>query len=159
MFIDSQLEFSDSQAVTSSAVGTNVLDLSVAQAIGVGEPLAVVFTVEVAADQTSSDEDYTFDLEMATNAAQSTGVQLLGRRVYESGTPTAPAQNADLLVAGYQFCIVIPKMDVGESARYLGIRYVTAGTSPTITCSASLMPLSNVDGRVDGGYGIGYTVS
>lgn len=142
MILDAENQFSDSQAVTASAVGTNVLDLSQVRAIGNGEPVAVFFNVEVAADQTTGDEDYTFEAEVATNAAQTTGRQLMGRRVYESGTPTAPAQDADLLVAGYQFYIVIPPVDLGESAQFLGVRYVTAGTTPTITVSAHAIPLS-----------------
>lgn len=144
MILDKQNQFSDSQAVTSSAVGTNVIDLSADRSIGTGEPMAVVFNVEVAADQTTGDEDYTFDVETASDAAQTTAVKLLGRRVFESGTPTAPAEDADLLVAGFTFAIPIPPAALSESERYLGIRYVTAGTSPTITVSAHLVPLSFV---------------
>ena len=117
MILDSQTKFSDSQAVTDSAVGTNVIDLSVARSIGSGEPMAVMFVVEVAADQTSGDEDYTFDVEYATNAAQSTGVQLIGRRVFESGTPTAPAQDADLLVVGFKFYIPLPPVTADEDGQ------------------------------------------
>ena len=142
MILDKHLQFSDSQAVTSSAVGTNVVDLSADRAIGVGEPMCVVFTVEVAADQTTGDEDYTFDIETASDAGQSAAVQLLARRVFESGTPTAPAQDADLLVAGFQFVMPIPPTELSESEQFLGIRYVTAGTSPTITVSAHLIPQS-----------------
>lgn len=145
MILDKQLQFSDSQAVTADAVGTNVIDLSVARNIGGGEPMGVVFVVEVAADQTTGDEDYTFDVEYATNAAQSTGRQLIGRRVFESGTPTAPAQDADLLVAGFTFVIPVPTVSVGEDERYIGIRYDVTGTTPTITMSAYLQPLSMID--------------
>jgi hypothetical protein len=137
---DDLLTFSNEQAVTSTAVGTNVMDLSVDRGFGNGTPLAVCFHVDVAADQTTGDEDYTFDVEYATNAAQSTGVQLVGRRVFESGTPTAPAQDADLLVAGFKFYIPIPPTNDSEDARFLGIRYVTAGTSPTITVTAHVVP-------------------
>ena len=144
MYIDGLLEFSDSQAVTTTAVGTNVVDLSVARGIGNGTPMAAVFTVAVAADQTSGDEDYTFEVEYATDAAQTTGRQLMGQRIFESGTPTAPAQDADLLVAGFTFAIPIPPTMEGEAARYMGIRYTTAGTSPTITCNAWLAPLADV---------------
>lgn len=136
--IDALLTFSDAQAVTSSAVGTNVLDLTNDRGIGNGEELAVAFHVDVAADQTSGDEDYTFDVEYATNAAQTTGRQLIGRRIFESGTPTAPAQDADLLVAGYVFYIPIPATTNADDAQFLGIRYVTAGTTPTITVTAYL---------------------
>lgn len=144
MYLDAQLLFSDAQAVTSSAVGTNVIDLSQDRSIGTGEPMAVVFCVDVAADQTTGDEDYTFDVEYASAAAQNAGVQLVGRRVFESGTPTAPAQDADLLVAGFKFMIPLPPTVLSESERFLGIRYVTAGTTPTITCTAWLAPISMV---------------
>lgn len=142
MMLDAQNLFSDAQAVTADAVGTNVIDLGVDRSIGNGEPMAVLFTVDVAADQTTGDEDYTFDVEYASNAAQTTGRQLIGRRVFESGTPTAPAQDADLLVAGFKFYIPIPPTKLSESERYLGIRYDVTGTTPTITMTAALIPLS-----------------
>lgn len=148
MILDAEGQFSNSQAVTATAVGTNVIDLREDRSIGIGEPMAVVFNVEVAADQTTGDEDYTFDVEFATNAAQTTGRQVIGRRIFESGTPTAPAQNADLLVAGYTFAIPIPPLDLGETERYLGIRYTVAGTTPTITVSAHLVPLANIGKNV-----------
>ena len=144
MYIDGLLEFSDSQAVTTTALGTNVIDLGVARGIGNGTPMAAVFTVVVAADQTTGDEDYTFNLEYSTDAAQTTGRQIMGKRIYESGTPTAPNQDADLLVAGYTFAIPLPPIMQDESARYIGIRYVTGGTSPAITCNAWLAPLADV---------------
>lgn len=145
MIIDAQCMFSDAQAITADAVGTNVIDLSVARSIGNGEPLAVVFVVDVAADQTSSNEDYTFEVEYATNAAQTTGRQLIGRRVFESGTPDAPAQDADLLVAGFAFAIPIPPTTEDEDGRYLGVRYDVTGTTPTITVTAFLQPMSMID--------------
>ena len=157
MYQDADLKFSDAQAVTTDAVGTNVIDLSLDRSIGNGEPLCVMFTVLVAADQTSSDEDYTFDVEYASNAAQTTGRQLIGRRVFESGTPDAPAQDADLLVVGFSFFIPIPPTKLSESERYLGIRYDTAGTSPTVTMDAILMPMSMVDATND--YADGYAIT
>ena len=157
MYIDSQTQFSDSQAVTATAVGTNVIDLSVNRSIGNGEPMAVVIAVVVDADQTTGDEDYTFQVEYATNAGQSTGRQLVGERIYESGTPTAPAQDADLLVIGYRVIIPIPPTTLDESAQFLGIRYVTSGTTPTITCDAFLVPMSMIDATND--YADGYAIT
>ena len=156
MFIDAQNLFSDSQAVTTDAVGTNVIDLTMDRSIGNGEPLAVVFTVEVAADQTTGDEDYTFDVEYASDAAQTTARKLIGRRAFESGTPTAPAMDADLLVAGFQFAIPIPPTTLAESERYLGIRYDTTGTTPTLTVSAYVLPMSMIQASVL--YPKGYTI-
>lgn len=157
MIVDVQNQFSDAQAVTVDAVGTNVIDLSQDRSIGTGEPMCVMFQVDVAADQTTGDEDYTFDVEYASNAAQTTGRQLIGRRVFESGTPTAPAQDADLLVAGYKFFIPIPPTVLSESELFLGIRYDTLGTTPTITVSAWLQPMSMVDEYIS--FPKGYTIS
>ena len=158
MILDAQQQFSDAQAVTATAVGTNVIDLLVDRSIGNGEPLAVVFSVDVAADQTTGDEDYTFEVEYASNAAQSTGRQLIGRRVFESGTPTAPAQDADLLVAGFRFVMPIPPTTLSESERYLGVRYVLAGTTPSVTVTAQLQPMSMIDSN-DVAYPDGFTIS
>ena len=159
MILDAQHEFSDSQAVTTSAVGTNYIDLGVARSIGNGEPMAVVFTVVVAADQTTGDEDYTFDVEYASDTGQTTGRQLIGRRIFESGTPGAPAQNADLLIAAFTFSIPLPATNADQDERYLGIRYTTAGTSPTITMDAHLVPMSFVENAADNQYASGFTVT
>jgi hypothetical protein len=65
--------------------------------------------------------------------------------VFESGTPTAPAQDADLLVAGYRFAIPLPPTFNAEDERFIGIRYDVTGTTPTITMSAYLVPMSMLD--------------
>lgn len=158
MMLDKEQQFSDSQALTATALSTNVIDLSVDRSIGSGEPMGVVFNVEVAADQTTGDEDYQFDVEYASDAGITTARKLIGRRVFESGTPTAPAEDADLLVAGFKFVIPIPPAALSESERFLGVRYTLAGTTPTITVSAHLMPLSMIEvGAVS--YPDGITIS
>lgn len=159
MYVDNNLLFSDAQALTATGVGTNVYDSLTAASLGSGEPLAVVFVVDVAADQTTGDEDYTFEIEYASDAAQTTARQLLGRRVFESGTPTAPAQNADLLVAGFKFVIPVPPVTQGEDERYFGIRYTLAGTSPSITCTAYLAPMHAIESAADTFYPSGYTIT
>lgn len=158
MILDAQCQFSDAQALTASAVGENVYDLSQARSLGNGEPMGVLFVVDVAADQTSGDEDYTFDVEYASNAAQSTGRELIGRRIFESGTPTAPAQDADLLVAGFRFVIPVPPTTQSEDERYIGVRYVLAGSTPTITMSAYLGPMSMFEVG-DAYYSSGYSIT
>jgi len=158
MMLDKQLQFADSQALTSTALLTNVIDMgAVDKNDFVGEPMAVVFNVEVAADQTTGDEDYTFVVESASDAAITTDRKELARRKFESGTPDAPAENADLLVAGFVFAIVLPPGGLSEVERYLAVRYTGAGTSPTITLSAHLVPLKFVP--VTAHYASGYTIS
>jgi len=156
MYVDAQLLLSDAQAITADAVGTNVIDLSVDRSIGSGNPMCVMFSVDVAADQTTGDEDYEFKVEYATNAAQSTGRQQVGTLKFESGTPDAPALNADLLVAGFKFFIPIPPGSTAVSARYLGIRYDVTGTTPTGTFTAVLIPMNMVD--ADAIYVDGFTI-
>lgn len=157
MYTDARLQFSDAQALTATALSTNVIDLGVARAIGNGEEMSVLITVDVAADQGAGDEDYTFAVEFGTNAAISTGRQEVGRRIFESGTPDAPAQNADLLVAGFAFAIPVPQLSSGEVARYLGVRYTLAGTTPTITVTTHLVPTSVISQYTP--YANGYTIS
>lgn len=144
MILDAQNQLSDSQALTATAISTNVIDLSSDRSIGSGEPMAVVFNVEVAADQTTGDEDYTFAVEMAAEVALDTTNVEIGRIVFESGTPTLPAFDADLLVAGFTFAIPVGPLPVSMSAQYLAARYTLAGTTPTITVSAHFIPLSGV---------------
>jgi len=156
MYVDGQLLFSDAQAITADAVGTNVIDLGVDRSIGSGTPMCVMFSVDVAADQTSGNEDYSFEVEYASDAAQTTARKRVGHVVYESGTPDAPAFDADLLVAGYKFYIPIPPGPLSISERYLGIRYDVTGTTPTITCTAVLIPMSMVDS--DAVYPDGFTI-
>ena len=157
MILDSQYMFSDSQALTATALSTNVIDLSVDRAIGSGEPMAVVFTVEVAADQTTGDEDYTFDVEYASDAGITTARKLVGRRIFESGTPGAPAEDADLLVVGFKFAIALPPGGLDESERYMGVRFTLAGTTPTVTVSAHLSPQSFIDSTAS--YAAGYSIT
>lgn len=160
MYTDAQTKLADSQALTATALSENVIDLAGAYSYGNGEPLGVLVTVEVAADQTTGDEDYAFEVEVASDAAITTARQMLGRREFESGTPVAPAQDADLLVAGYQFVIPLPPlMDISEAQRYLALRATLAGTTPTITISADLLPLSMIDQNIDGGYAAGYSIT
>ena len=79
-----------------------------------------------------------------------------GRRVFES-TPTSPAQDSALLVAGFRIVIPIPPTALSESEQFLGIRVTTVGTGDSIGCDAWLTPMSMID--ADNTYGIGYTIS
>jgi len=156
MYRDDFLILSNAQALTATAVATNVIDLSVARSIGSGEPMSVYFSVGVAADVADGDEDYTFDVKYSSNAAQTAGEQLVGRRVFESGTPAAPAQDADLLVAGFVFSIPVPSVTTGEDGQYFGVEYTLAGTTPSITVDCWVAPTSMGDQLAT--YADGYTI-
>ena len=132
MFIDAQHRFSDAQAVTADAGSTNIIDLGVARNLFDGEPLAVVLTVDVAADGTTTDETYEFQIEADDNASFSSATDLVVQSIGYAA-----------LTAGSKHILPIP---VGAAVeRYLRVYYNVGGTSPTITVTADLLPLSMVD--------------
>lgn len=131
MYIDAQLLFSDAQAVTADAGSTNVVDLGVARNLFEGEPLAVVLQVDVAADGTTTDETYEFQIETDDNASFSSATDLLAHSIgYAS------------LTAGSVHVLPIPVSAAVE--RYIRVYYNVGGTTPTITVTAFLQPLSMV---------------
>jgi hypothetical protein len=150
MFLDALLLVSDLQAVTVDAVSTNTIDLgnpTVKNAIGSGEPLAFLITVDVAADFTTTDETYSFEVIQSANANLSSPDVLVARTYIN-------AQAAEL-AAGKRVIIAIPPGKPDK--RYLGINYNTGGTTPTITVTAALMPLAMAEESLRN-YAKGYSV-
>lgn len=136
MFVDSQLEFSDSQALSvTGAVSTNVIDLSVDRNIGKGEPMAVVITIGVDADVADGNETYQFTLQTSADEVFTSPFDLLTTQAFDGTT----------LTAGH--VVVIP---VGyNNLQYLRLNSVLGGTTPTVTISAYLQPMSMIDGKDD----------
>lgn len=148
MFIDSQLLLSDAQALTATAVSTNTIDTGLAtNEIGAGEAMALVFTVDVAADTASADETYQFQLIQSANANLSSQDVLLQ-------TDTGFITRA-YLVAGAK--VVIPIPPGMKTKRYLGARYVLGGTTPSVTVTAVIQPMSML--QMDNNYPDGITIS
>lgn len=145
MYTDKEAQFSASQEFTATAVGDNKISLSSARSIGNGEPMVVAFVVDVDAVQATGDESYTFAVEYATDEAQTLGLQEVGRRTFQAGTPTGSAQNASLLTSGFKFAVPVPPTSLAESAEVIGIRGTLGGTTPGVTVSAYLMPQSMYD--------------
>lgn len=142
MNLDSQLRFSDAQALTATAVSTNVVDLSEDRDIGKGEPMAVVVSVGVAADFTTGDETYQFAIQTDDNEGFASPTVV---------TQTA-AINGNELAAGA--LVVIPLGYTNE--QYLRVNNILAGTTPSVTIDAYLQPMSMIDGVTD--YASGYAV-
>jgi hypothetical protein len=135
MILDALLVVSDAQAVTVDAVSTNTIDLgtsSPAREIGSGEPMAMLITVDVAADFTTGDETYAFEL-IQSAAANLSSPTVLNRRVL----------TAAQLALGAIFAIPLPPGT--PTARYLGMNYDTGGTTPTMTVTAALVPQRFID--------------
>jgi hypothetical protein len=127
MYVDAFLLVSDSQAVTATAFSTNTIDLSnvtPARDLSQGEQLGFGINVEVAADFTTGDETYTFEVVQSANA------NLSSPDVLSSVVRTAAQLTAGTL-------LFLP-LGAPITKRYIGLRYTVAGTTPTITVSAWL---------------------
>lgn len=138
MFIDALLLLSDAQAVTTDAASTNTIDLgAINRTIGDGEPLVALFTIDVGADFTTTDETYEFQVIQSASANLSTP-DILARR---------PISAAALgLAAGSRVTVGVPMGT--PTKRYLGTYYDTGGTTPTMTVTCAIVPTSFVDRMV-----------
>lgn len=143
MFIDAQLQFSDAQALTSTAASTNVIDLGVDRNIGQGEPMAVMIVLDVAADDADADETYTAAIQTDDNVSFSSATTL----------ETLTITRGD--AAGSKYFHVLKPDTLSE--RYLRINYTLGGTSPSVTATAFLIPSNMIDAY--NSYADGFTIS
>lgn len=129
MYVDSQNVFSDSQAVTSTAISSNVIDLvslgvgagtnigsNAIQDIGNGYPIYLVIQTAVTCTDTSSDATVTFTLE------SDTAVGLGSAPVVHYSTGALAF--ATYATAGTQ--VVAIALPMADYKRYLGVRYTVA---------------------------------
>jgi hypothetical protein len=131
MFLDAQLLLSDAQAITVDAASTNYVDVGAVRDLFRGEPMAVVLQIDVAADGTTTDETYVFRVDSDDNTSFSSAATV-------SSTTITYAN----LTAGSMHIIVLPPSVAGE--RYLRLFYDVGGTTPTVTVTAFIQPLSMV---------------
>lgn len=147
MFLDALELLSDAQAITADAVSTNTKDfgdVTPKRNVGDGEPLVVCFAVDVAADFTTADETYEFQLIQSTAAALTSPDVLALRAIL-----------ATALTAGSIHFIGIPPGSVTK--RYFGANYNVGGTTPTITVTSWISPQSMIQRFQT--YAKGYTIS
>jgi hypothetical protein len=131
MYVDTNLEFSDSQAVTSTAISANVYDTqSIAAGAGstglannttvdlgqAADDLLLVVQTSVACTDTSSDATLTITLESDSTANLATAPT-----VHFS---TGAIAFASFATAGTR--LVAVKLPHGAYKRYLGLRYTVA---------------------------------
>lgn len=122
MWVDSQNLFSDAQAVTSTAISTNVIDTvysGTAPLANLGNgavPLCLVVITNTTCTDTSSDATLTLTLESDSTADLATSPTVH----YTTGALSF----ATYATAGTEVCVVpLPK---GNYERYLGLRYTIA---------------------------------
>lgn len=142
MILSAEQLFSDDQAITATAVSTNVIDLGAAgtpydaaaalnQDIGKGTPVPLLIQVTEAFNNLTS-------LKIAIETGSTTS---LGTVVIDATIVLAN------LTVGKQFPLMFLPRDIAE--RYLGVRYTVTGTAPTtgkITAGISAGNQTNVTG-------------
>ncbi len=143
MFLDAYQRFSDAQAVTTTAVSTNIVDLGGDRNIGVGEPMAVVVVLDVGTDFTTGDETYVVTLETDDNSS------------FSSAAVIATKAIIGLNAAGSKFVLGVPADSSCE--RYLRLNYTQGGTTPTATYTSFLIPQSMIQNEFV--YPDGFTIS
>ena len=143
MITDSLLRVSEDQAVTSTAVSTNTIDLGSARDVGEGTALYMNFALtEAFANGTS----VTF--EVITSASANLGTPT----VIGSSTAVATAS----LTLGKNIVVRLNPDIAGKGQRYIGARYTIAGTFNAGKVTADIVETIG-DGRKF--YASGFTVA
>lgn len=143
MITDQKEILSDAQALTVSAASTNYIDFGKDRNIGMGEPMAIVILVKVAADGTTTDETYKFGIQTDDNSGF-TSPAVVDERTIPYAQLTLNSQH------------VLPIAPDLRMERYLRLYATLGGTTPSITITAALMPMSDINQTAV--YPSGYTV-
>lgn len=143
MILDANLLFSDAQAVTATAASTNYIDIGTNRAVGTGETLYVVTTVDVALTDSGSDSTVTVSLEGdSTTTFTPDGSQTLF---------TIPA----LTPAGAVFICPLAPLAAAQY-QYMQLKYTVAGGNLT---TGSFTSFITKDIQSYRHYAKGYTIS
>ena len=118
MILDALLEMSDAQAVTATAISTNVIDLgpvadNPTRDIGTGEDVYWVISV---------DTTFTGLTSLQASLVSDTTAGLQSAPVTHATTIAIPVA---ALIAGYQYAVKLPG---GSYKQYLGTQFTVVGT-------------------------------
>lgn len=158
MYVDKNLEFSDAQAVTTTAISSNVYDLFSVKAggaaaadispntridIGAGEQLYLVVSTQAAITDASSDATLVVNLESADDAGLTSNVIVHATTGTLAFATYSPAGTLIWVIA----------LPVGLYRRYLGVRYtVASGPFTAGAIDAFLTPNLQLNRPYKGGF-------
>lgn len=143
MYIDKENRYSNAQALTGSAASTDIIDHGSDRNIGIGEPMALLITVNVALDRTTGDETYAAQLQTDDNSS------------FSSPASVGASISMTTYAAGSKYVRVLPPDTSTE--RFTRVNYTLGGTTPLGTLTADLVPLKLLQN--DGVFPKGYTIS
>lgn len=150
MITDSLLLMSSAQAVTSTAVSTNTIDLSTARDLGSGEGLKVAFTVDTAATAAGA---ATVTFQVITSASANLSSPTVIAQTDAIGKSELTAGRKPILVKVSS--AVLLAQPIGQ--RYFGVQY-TVATGP-LTAGAFTANVV-IDGQdVNKNYASGFSVT
>jgi hypothetical protein len=130
--IDKLNTFCTAMALTDSdELFTDVIDLKAAGLLGTGKPLQVVINVDVAADATTGNETYVFNVITDDVATCDSGTTIATKTIL-----------AAALAVNTLHVIDIP--EGVATLQYLGVKFDGGGTSPLITVTAWLAEKGSV---------------
>jgi hypothetical protein len=142
MITDKLLRVSEDQALTTTAVSTNTIDLSVARDMGEGQELFMNFAVTAA---------LTGGTSVKFEVIQSASADLSSPTVIGSTDAVVTAS----LVAGYNTAVRVNPQIGSKGQRYIGARYTISGTYSAGTVTADVVATIQ-DGKKF--YASGFTV-
>lgn len=134
MFLDIEAEFSNSQAITATAISTNVYDTQVDRLVNLGglQPAYLVVQWDTTATDSGSDATVTIELVGADNAALTTNPTVMASL---GAVPFAS------LIGGTTLGIIA--MPFYKTRRYFGVRYTVASgplTAGAVSAFITLQP-------------------
>jgi hypothetical protein len=154
MIMDKYLEFSDAQAVTATAISTNVVDLyplgnqvntNLTRDIGTGEDIYLVVRTLAAVTDAGSDATLAVTLESDDNVGLT--------------TPTVHFTSATLAFATFSPAgteLIRVKLPAGAYERYLGVRF-TVGAGPLTGGTFDAFLVKDAQGYTS--YKAGYSIT
>ena len=143
MYLDALGNFSSAQALTATAVSTNVVDTGIDGNLGVGEPMAVVLSLDVVAEAGNADETYVATLQTSDTEAFTVAVDLSAVTIIRAA------------VAGTKYVLPIPADSRGD--RYYRVSHTLGGTTPSVTVTSFMIPQSMIQN--DYVFASGFTIS
>ena len=144
MIIDALTFLWNAAALTATAVSTNCYDTGAPPVtgapvndLGTGKAMCFAIAITTAPNCATGDETYEFDIISSTVGDLSTNLAYIAKYSWTN------AQALASLLAGTLLILPFPPMN-SQVQRFLGLKYVAAGTGPSMTVTAWITTMDMV---------------